>query len=103
MTPWALAAVPAIALLVADPELPLPPTPPTDAPVSTEAPVPNRDLAAPPDRGGAGPTLVPTLDARPPVLPGGDPVPGTQYRSDLQQRRQFIPKPGIRLVVPLDK
>jgi hypothetical protein len=84
-------------------QLPEPPIPPDEPPADTDAPVPNKDVSAPSPRLQEGATLKPTLDSRPPTLPGGDPVPGTLYRSDQEQRRQFIPNPGILLVVPIQK
>jgi len=67
------------------------------------APVPNADLSAPAAPDSSSPSLRATLNERPLDLPGGDPVPGTVYRYDQEQKRQFIPNPGIRLVVPLEK
>jgi hypothetical protein len=83
--------------------LPLPPIPPVNPPLDVPAPVPDLNLHAPADPVQEGPVLKPTLTEQAPTLPRGDPVPGTVYRSDQEQRRQFIPKPGIQLVVPLEK
>jgi hypothetical protein len=102
-----LAALPASAARPAPPApeeaLPIPPIPPDDAPTDQPAPVPNANLQPPPPPLREGPELRPTLNAGAPTLPGGDPVPGTLYRSEEEQRRQFIPNPGIQLVVPLQK
>jgi hypothetical protein len=84
-------------------DLPVPPVPPEHPPDDVAAPVPNADLTAPVPQASAGPSLRPTLNERPPDLPGGDPIPGTVYRYDQEQKRQFIPNPGIQLVVPLQK
>jgi len=84
-------------------ELPVPPIPPDDPPSSVAAPVPNDDLFAPVPQAASGPSVRATLNERAPELPGGDPVPGTTYRYDQEQKRQFIPSPGIQLVVPLQK
>jgi hypothetical protein len=98
------ATLPASATPTAPEEsLPLPPIPPDDAPTDLPAPVPNANLQAPSAPVEGGPELRPTLNAHSPTLPGGDPVPGTLYRSDQEQRHQFIPNPGIQLVVPLQK
>jgi hypothetical protein len=83
--------------------LPIPPVPPVHPPADIAAPVPNADLYAPANATEDGVTLKPTLNERAPALPGGDPVPGTLYRSEEEQRRQYIPSPGFRLVVPLEK
>jgi hypothetical protein len=96
-------AAPRPALAPPAEQLPEPPIPPVDPPSDTDAPMPNQDLSAPRARLDEGPSIKPTLDSRPPTLPGGDPVPGTLYRSDQEQRRQFIPNPGVVLVVPLQK
>ncbi len=102
--PIMLAALPARAAPPAVEEsLPIPPIPPDDAPTDLPAPVPNANLQAPAAHEQPGVVLRPTLNAGAPVLPGGDPVPGTLYRSEEEQRRQFIPNPGIQLVVPLQK
>jgi hypothetical protein len=84
-------------------ELPEPPIPPAHPPSDTAAPVPDVDLYAPQDAPQEGPALKPNLHEHSPTLPGGDPVPGTLYRSDQEQRRALIPSPGIDLVVPLQK
>jgi hypothetical protein len=98
-------AVPAAHAAPAAPaeQLPEPPIPPYERPADTDAPVPNKDVSAPRPRLEEGTTIKPTLDSRPPTLPGGDPVPGTLYRSDQEQRHQFIPNPGVQLVVPIQK
>ena len=83
--------------------LPVPPIPPAHPPTDVPAPVPNEDIHAPPPLISTGPTVKATLNAQPPTLPGGDPVPGTLYRSQEEQRRQFIPNPGVMLIVPLEK
>jgi hypothetical protein len=87
----------------AEEELPVPPMPPDEPPADVAAPVPNADLSAPTPEGTTGPSLRATLNERPLNLPGGDPVPGTVYRSDQEQKHQFIPNPGVQLVVPLEK
>jgi hypothetical protein len=89
----------------AEPEadLPLPPVPPSDLPADVAAPVPNVDLSAPPGPRREGTEVRPTLNQALPSYPGADPIPGTLYRSDLEQRRQFIPSPGVRVTVPLEK
>jgi hypothetical protein len=84
-------------------ELPVPPMPPDEPPDDVVAPVPNADLSAPPPESKTGPSVRATLNERPLNLPGGDPVPGTTYRYDQEQKRQFIPNPGVQLVVPLEK
>ncbi len=84
-------------------ELPVPPVPPENPPDDVAAPVPNADLSAPTPETNAGTRLRATLNERRPDLPGGDPIPGTVYRYDQEQKRQFIPNPGIQLVVPLQK
>ncbi len=84
-------------------ELPIPPIPPDEPPSDITAPVPNADLSAPVPRTETGPSVRATLNERPPELPGGDPIPGTSYRYDQEQKRQFIPNPGIQLVLPLQK
>jgi hypothetical protein len=84
-------------------DLPEPPIPPDNPPDEAPAPVPNVDAFGPRAPEQEGPVLKPVLDSRPRPLPGADPVPGTLYRSDQEQRRQFIPNPGIRLVVPIQK
>jgi hypothetical protein len=102
--PIMLATLPASAAPAAPvEELPVPPIPPDDAPTDLPAPVPDATVQAPNAPVQEGPTLRPTLNAHAPTLPGGDPVPGTLYRSEEEQRRQFIPNPGIQLVVPLQK
>jgi len=83
--------------------LPVPPIPPDSPPIDVPAPVPDTNLQAPTTPAEEGPVLKPVLNARAPTLPGGDPVPGTLYRSDQEQKRQFIPNPGIQLIVPLQK
>ncbi len=83
--------------------LPIPPIPPENPPNDVAAPVPNVDISAPAAPTQDGVTVRPSLNTRAPTLPGGDPVPGTVYRSDQEQKRQFIPNPGIQLVVPLEK
>lgn len=83
------------------PSLPVPPIPPAHPPRDVAAPVPNANMQEPTAPTPAGPQWKPTLNERAPTLPGGDPVPGSLYRSEQEQRRQFIPNPGIRLVVPL--
>ncbi len=87
----------------AEENLPIPPIPPDDAPTDQPAPVPNANLQAPAASSQDGVALRPTLNARAPTLPGGDPIPGTLYRAEEEQRRQFIPSPVIQLVVPLQK
>ncbi len=84
-------------------DLPLPPTPPDEPPTDEGAPVPNADLSAPTPETKTGPSVRATLNERPLNLPGGDPVPGTAYRYDQEQKRQFIPNPGVQLVLPLEK
>jgi hypothetical protein len=84
-------------------ELPVPPIPPDQPPGDVAAPVPNADLYAPTPETQSGPSVRATLNDRPPDLPGADPIPGTVYRYDQQQKRQFIPNPGIELVLPLQK
>jgi hypothetical protein len=99
-----LATLPARAAPPPPPEeLPVPPIPPDQPPADLPAPVPDATLAAPVPPAGTGPSLRATLNERPPALPGGDPIPGTVYRYDQEQRHQFIPNPGIQLVVPLEK
>ena len=83
--------------------LPIPPIPPDDPPQDIAAPVPDIDASGPRPAEQQGAALKPVLDSRPAPLPGGDPVPGTLYRADQEQKRQFIPNPGIRLVVPIQK
>jgi hypothetical protein len=83
--------------------LPIPPIPPENPPDDVAAPVPNVDIYAPKAPTQDGVIVRPSLNARAPTLPGGDPVPGTVYRSDQEQKRQFIPNPGIQLVLPLEK
>ncbi len=83
--------------------LPIPPIPPDNPPDDAVAPVPNVDIRAPAAPTQDGVTVRPSLNAHSPTLPGGDPVPGTVYRSDQEQKRQFVPNPGIQLVVPLEK
>lgn len=83
------------------PSLPVPPIPPAHPPRDVAAPVPNANMLEPTAPTPEGPQWKPTLNERAPSLPGGDPVPGSLYRSEQEQRRQFIPNPGIRLVVPL--
>ncbi len=101
-------AAPIVAPIVAkveapEEDLPIPPLPPDHPPADVAAPVPNADLQAPPAPVSDGVAVRPTLNAGAPTLPGGDPVPGTLYRSEEEQKRQFIPNPGIQLVVPLQK
>jgi hypothetical protein len=84
-------------------ELPVPPIPPDSPPDDVAAPVPNVDLYAPTGPVQEGTTVRGTLNERSPTLPGGDPIPGTLYRYDQEQKRQYIPNPGIQLVVPLQK
>jgi len=86
-----------------EPDLPLPPIPPEARPAGALAPVPDRSLSAPTPGDQPGLALKPTLNANPPALPGGDPVPGSLYQLEQSQRRQFIPSPGLRLSVPLGK
>jgi hypothetical protein len=87
----------------AEEELPVPPIPPEEPPSDVAAPVPNVNLSAPTPEGTTGPSVRATLNERPLDLPGGDPVPGTVYRYDQEQKRQFIPNPGVQLVLPLEK
>ncbi len=101
-----LPALPAAARPIApeaQPALPLPPIPPANPPSDVAAPVPDRDILAPVPQSDGGVSVRATLDAHAPTLPGGDPVPGTLYRSEEEQRRQFIPNPGVIVTVPLEK
>lgn len=101
-----LLAMPPAALAVpepAEPDLPVPPIPPAVVPGDTAAPVPNIDAGPPVPLTESGTTVQPSLNEGLRQYPGGDPVPGTLYRSEEQQRRLFIPSPGVKLVVPLEK
>jgi hypothetical protein len=98
-----VAAVPTRAAAEQEEPLPVPPIPPADPPSDVAAPVPDTTLEAPGVTTEQGLAVKPTLNANPPKLPGGDPVPGTLYRLDQEQKRQFIPSPGLELVVPLQK
>jgi hypothetical protein len=100
-----VAIPPAIGATVppAEENLPVPPIPPDQPPNDVPAPVPNVNLAAPQAPSDDSVALRPTLNEHAPTLPGGDPVPGTLYRSELEQKRQFIPNPGVQLVVPFQK
>jgi hypothetical protein len=89
--------------VVTEPDLPVPPIPPEFPPGDTAAPVPDIDVSPPAPLTENGLSVHPTLNQGMREYPGGDPVPGTLYRSDQVQRRQFIPNPGIKLVVPLEK
>jgi hypothetical protein len=105
LTVLMLAAAQPASAAVAPPEesLPVPPIPPDHPPVDVPAPVPNVNLAAPRAPTDDSVAVRPTLNEHAPTLPGGDPVPGTLYRSELEQKRQFIPNPGVELIVPFQK
>lgn len=95
-----LAIILACGVLVgaAAPLLPLPPTPPEDAPITEPAPVPNADAMLP-DAGGSGTQFNLRMFSMREYGNGQAYIPGSAYQSP--EERKAMQTPGFTVSVPM--
>lgn len=80
-------------------ELPLPPTPPADYPLSAAAPVPDDSVRGPLAEVSSGPSVALRFYRIPMFEPGDGFTPGSRYQTP--EDRKAVQTPGFSVSVPL--